>query len=210
MATDPILIGGGHTSDWSDFVPDESEDKSSTDFDCEMMDEGSFRTPPPLQRFHLPRPALCRFNVADFISGAPKPNPYLRQFVGEYLPWLHNYGEETCPFTEPSAALQQFLLEIGMPLADSELSPGDHVRVDKHAFTREVHVKVHLELLGYDPGMWGGLTEFRDLIIDRYYQSITGCPMFSIDFGGSIGQQEIKVCNTKPDSGREGMFFGCF
>jgi hypothetical protein len=86
-----------------------------------------------------------------------------------------------------------------MPLPDSELSPGDHVRVDKRAFTREIHVKVQLQLLGYDPGLWGGLTEFRGLVVDRYYQQITGCSMFSIDFGGSIGQREIKVCDTKPD-----------
>jgi hypothetical protein len=66
------------------------------------------------------------------------------------LPWLHDCGEEICPFTEPLAWLQREWLETGMPLPNSTLSPGDHIRVDRRAFTKDVHVRVKLEILGFD------------------------------------------------------------
>jgi hypothetical protein len=94
-----------------------------------------------------------------------------------------------------------------MPLPDSQLSPGDHIRVDRRTFTKNVYVKVALDLLGYDPGLWRGLTDFSGLVIDRYYQPVTGSPMFSIDFGRSIGQHEVKVCHTKVDKDQEGNAF---
>jgi hypothetical protein len=106
------------------------------------------------------RAAICRFTVEDFTPGAAEPNPYLRQSVGEYLPWLHNCGEETWPFTEPPSHVYQLALETGQPLPNSTLSPGDHIRVDKRAFRRAVFVKVKLSLLGYNSGLWGNLESF--------------------------------------------------
>jgi hypothetical protein len=144
--------------------------------------------------------AECVTPLQDFIPGAPEPNPYLRQSVGEYLPWLHNCGEETCPFTEPPMHRYQMSLETGLPLPNSELSPGDHIRVDKRAFTRDVFVKVKLVLLGYDPDLWGDLECFSGVVVDRYYQEVSGSPMFSVDFGGSIGHREVRVMDTVLDN----------
>jgi hypothetical protein len=161
------------------------------------------QSPPPSEKLPalLPGPrrvraAICKFTLQDFTPGAPEPNPYLRQAVGEYLPWLHNCGEETCPFTEPPAHLYRMSLEIGQPLPNSELSPGDHIRVDKRAFQRDVFVKVKLVLLGYDPRLWGDLEFFSGLVVDRYYQEVSGTPMFSVDFGGSIGHREVRVMDS--------------
>jgi hypothetical protein len=123
--------------------------------------------------------------------------------VGEYLPWFHNCGEETCPFTEPPANLYRESLEFGQPLPNSHLSPRNHIRVDNRAFTRDVHVKVSVELLGYDWGMWGGLQYFRDIVAEHYYQEVTGSPMFSVDFDGTIGRQEVQVCDTLPNEEKD-------
>jgi hypothetical protein len=49
------------------------------------------------------RATICRFTIDDFTHGALELNSYLRQSVGEFLPWLHKYDEETCSFTEPPA-----------------------------------------------------------------------------------------------------------
>jgi hypothetical protein len=209
---DPILVGEENASDREDFICEEVEEKMDVDSDCQMLDEENFHTPPPLPRgtsvtlSSSPprlRSAVYQFTLVDFTPGAAEPNPYLRQSIGEYLPWLHNCGEETCPFTEPSAELRRLSLETGMPLPDLELSPGDHVRVDQRAFIKPTYVKVALEVLGYDPGMWGGLQEFSGIVVDRYYQQVTGSPMFSIDFGGSIAQREVKVCDTRLDTSQQ-------
>jgi hypothetical protein len=56
--------------------------------------------------------------------------------VGEYFPWLHDYGEATCPFTEPPAEIYRLALETWQSLPNSDLSLGDHIRVDKQAFRR--------------------------------------------------------------------------
>jgi hypothetical protein len=98
--------------------------------------------------------------------------------------------------------MRRVSLEIGQALPNSELSPGDHVRVDRRAFVHDVHVKVMLDLLGYDRGMWGGLEHFSSHVVDRYYQEVTGFPMFTVDFGGSIGKREVKVCDTIGDAAK--------
>jgi hypothetical protein len=149
------------------------------------------------------RSGICKFSIQDFTLGAPEPNPYLRQSMGEYLPWLHNCGEDTCPFTESPVDLYRECLESGRPLPNSDLSPGDHIRVDKWAFTRDVHVKVSLELLGYDQGMWRDLEYFTGIVADWYYQEVTGLPMFTVDFGGSIGYREVHVCDSLPDDEKD-------
>jgi hypothetical protein len=123
----------------------------------------------------------------------------LRQSIGEFLPRLHNCGEESCPFTEPPAYLRRLSLETGQPLPADLLSPGDHIRVDKRAFTKPTHVKVKLHVLGFDSGMWGDLEYFSGFILDHYYQEVTGAPMFSVQFGGSVGTWEVKVCDTVLD-----------
>jgi hypothetical protein len=82
-----------------------------------------------------------------------EPNPYLCQAVEEYLLWLYNCGEDMCPFMEPPVYLRQLSLETCCLLPNSSLSPGDHIRVDKRAFKKPVHVNVKLVVLGYDPGM---------------------------------------------------------
>jgi hypothetical protein len=70
--------------------------------------------------------------------------------------------------------------------------------MDKRAFPRAVHVHVKLAVLGYDPGLWGDLHHFKGLVVDCYYQEVTGSPMFSVDFGGSIGTREVRVCDSSP------------
>jgi hypothetical protein len=45
----------------------------------------------------------------------------------------------------------------------------------------------------------GGLEYFRGIVVDRYYQPVTGSPMFTVDFGGSIGHREIRVMDTVVD-----------
>jgi hypothetical protein len=182
-----------------------------SDDDCIITGGDGFQMPPrlhpqnehdilqPLSRV-APGDGICRFTIKDFTPRAECPNPYLRQSIGKYLPWLHNCGEDACPFTEPPAYMRRLSLETGQPLPNSQLSPGDHVRVDRRAFVQEVHVKVNLDVLGYDRGMWGGLEYFSGHVVDRYYHDITGFPMFSVDFGGSIGKREVKVCETVDDS----------
>ena len=78
--------------------------------------------------------------------------------MGEYLPYIHNCREETCSFTEPLGWLQRLSLETGETLPDSALSPRDHMHVDKRACTEDVHVKVPLDLLGYDQSLRGDLS----------------------------------------------------
>jgi hypothetical protein len=191
------------------FLDDRGEPVQSDD-DLLILEAASFVTPPPRQTSQgaaagfasggIPQqPAICQFSILDFTPRAPEPNPYLWQAIGEYLPWLHNCGEDTCPFTEPPAWLQEELLETGMPLPNSCLSPGDHIRVDKKAFTEDIHVKVKLEVLGFDRGLWGDLDSFTGLVVDRYYQEVTGAPMFTVDFRGSIGKREVKVCDSVVD-----------
>jgi hypothetical protein len=165
-----------------------------------------YETPKPMQ---LPRgeqqgrggnvkicPAICQFNVQDFTPSAKEPNPYLRQAVGKYLQWLRNYGEEMCLL--PPTYLHQMSLETGCPLPNSNLSPSDYIRVDKRAFPRAVHIHVKLVVLGYDPELWGDLQHFRSLMVDRYYQEITGSPILSIDFRDNIGNWEVCACDTLP------------
>lgn len=45
---------------------------------------------------------------------------------------------------------------------------GDHIRVDKQAFLRDVFVKVKLDLLRYDPRFWSDLEYFTS-VVDWYY-----------------------------------------
>jgi hypothetical protein len=96
--------------------------------------------------------------------------------------------------------LRQLSLETGQALPADFLSPGDHIRVDKRAFTKPTHIKVKLQVLGFDNGLWGDLVEhFSGLVVDRYYQQVTGAPMFSIQFGRSVETREVKVYDTAPD-----------
>jgi hypothetical protein len=150
----------------------------------------------------LCRTVLCRFTLQDFMLGAEEPNPYLWESIGEFLLWLHNCGEETCPFTEPPAYLRRLSLETGQPLPSDLMSPGDHICVNKRAFTSPTHVKVKLRVLGFDSGMWGGLEHFSGLVVDRYYQEVTGAPMFIVQFGGSVGTCEVKVYDTTLDEAK--------
>jgi hypothetical protein len=137
-----------------------------TDDDCPVFEEGAFATPRPSQEKRAAptrrqsstqlEPAICRFTIQDFIPSAVEPNPYLRQSIGKFLPWLHDCGEKTCPFTKPPYDVRRQSLERGMPLPNFDLSPGNHIRVDKRAFTHPMTVRVRLEQLGYDSGLWGG------------------------------------------------------
>jgi hypothetical protein len=57
-------------------------------------------------------------------------------------------------------------------------------------------VNIKLVVLGFDPRMWGDLENFKGVVVDCYYQEISGSPMFTVDFGGSIGKREVRVCGT--------------
>jgi hypothetical protein len=71
--------------------------------------------------------------------------------------------------------------------------------MDKRAFTRPTHVKVKLDVLGFDPAMWGDLEHFKGLMVDRYYQEVIRASMFSVQFGRSVGIREVKVCDITSD-----------
>lgn len=47
--------------------------------------------------------------------------------------------------------------------------------------------------------MWGGLEYFSSTVVDCYYHDVTGFPMFTVNFGGSIGKREMKVSDTIAD-----------
>jgi hypothetical protein len=95
---------------------------------------------------------ICRFTIQDFYPGAAAPHPRLRQSLGEYEAWLHNCGEPECPFQEVSLEDRQRALQAGYPIP-SDLSPGDHIRVDPRAFRIPIHVKVPAQVLGIDSSL---------------------------------------------------------
>ena len=84
-------------------------------------------------------------------------------------------------------------------LPNDLLNLGDHIRVDNKAFTKPIHMKVKLDVLGFDHAKWGNLEHFNNLVVDRYYQEVTGASIFFLQFGGSIGIWEVKMCNTTSD-----------
>ena len=90
-------------------------------------------------------------------------------------------------------------LQAGMPV-EGNLSPGDHPKVDHRAFPHRVRVKVPLELLGQDSSMWVGLLHFSGEVQHRYYHEVHGNPMFTVDFGDTIGIRELRVCDTSVDN----------
>ena len=92
-----------------------------------------------------------------------------------------------------------------MPLLNSDLSLGDHIHIDKHTITRDVHVKVKLDVLGYDRGLRGNLKFFLGLVVDRYYQEVSRLPMFSLNFGSSIRRRDVRVSNSLLDEEKESM-----
>jgi hypothetical protein len=49
----------------------------------------------------------------------------------------------------------------------------------------------------------GGLEEFRGLVVERYYQEVSGASMFGIDFGGSIGRRKVKMEVTRVDTNKQ-------
>lgn len=204
---DPILLEADSTDD-GDRVLGDTEAGFDTDDDLAILESAEQHTPvrPRVQGRSGGRAgvgaAICRFSIQDFTPGAPAPNPYLRQALGDYLPWLHDCGEVTCPFTEPSSTMYEESLTTGTPLPNSTLSPGNKIRVDKRAFTDDVYVKVPLDVLGYDRGLWGDLECFGGVVVERYYQEVTGSPMFGVDFGGSIGRREVNVCDSLLDNSK--------
>ena len=84
------------------------------------------------------------------------------------------------------------------------MSPPDRIMVGTRAFQGEVQVLVKLDVLGLDSTMWGDLQHFRGLVVDRYYQEVHGQPMFTVDFGGSVGLREVLVTDTELDRGATG------
>jgi hypothetical protein len=69
-------------------------------------------------------------------------------------------------------------------------------------------VKVALEVLGIDGTLWGDLKKFSGLVCNRYYHEIHGAPMFTVDFGGGIGNREVRVCDTELDHAKQFSGFG--
>ena len=57
---DPIFVGGKNASDREDHIVEDAGEKSCTNSDIDMLHEGGFRTPPPLQRVRHTSLALCR------------------------------------------------------------------------------------------------------------------------------------------------------
>ena len=169
-----------------------------------------YHTPPQKQpRHHVsdghgntvqqPRSNFCQFSVLDFQPGAPPPSSIDRQSVGDYHPNLHDCGVGDCPFTEISPEARSQALQAGMPV-EGNLSPDDHPKVDHRAFPHPVRVKVPLEHLGQDSSMVQGLLHLSGEVQHRYYHEVHGNPMFTVDFGGTIGIRELRVCDTLVDN----------
>ena len=103
---------------------------------------------------------------------------------------------DTCPFMGPPTSLKHMYFESRCPLLNSRFSPINHIPIDDKAFTRDVYMKVNLEVLGYDWSLLYSLQYFSNLMTHYYYQEVTSLPMFSIDFRSSIGCKEVKVSST--------------
>ena len=58
-------------------------------------------------------------------------------------------------------------------------------------------VNARLDVLGQDSSLWVGVQHFSGEVQHRYYHEVHGCPMFTVDFGGCIGVQELWVCDTE-------------
>jgi hypothetical protein len=177
----------GSEGAWDDAANDSAEDDFST----------PARTPPREGMQALSPPALCGFSVADFQPGAPPADIASRQSLGEHHPCLHNCGVNNCPFSLTSPASIARARSRGIQLHGTG-SPTDHARVDHRAFPDLVQVKVRLSLLGFDRTLWGDLEHFTGKVQHRYYHEVTGQPMFSVNFGGSIGIRELRVTDTLP------------
>jgi hypothetical protein len=102
----------------------------------------------------------------------------------------------------PPASLKQMYFESRCPLLNSRFSPINHILIDDKAFTRDVYMKVNLEVLGYDWSLLYSLQHFSSLMANCYYQEVTSLPIFSIDFGSSIGCREVKVSDTWPNKSK--------
>lgn len=61
---------------------------------------------------------------------------------------------------------------------------------------------VKLEVLGFDPGLWEGVEELSAQVLHWYYHEMHGQPMFSLNFGGTIGKREVLVLESVPDESR--------
>jgi hypothetical protein len=165
--------------------------------------EGGFLTPghtPPWPGAQAsPVPPICRFTVVDFQPGAPPTDTASRQSLGEHHPSRHYCGVLDCPFALSSPASIARASSQGVPLQRTG-TPTDHARVDHRAFPAPVYVQVRLSLLGFDHTLWGDLEHFTGQVEHRYYHEVTGQPMFSVNFGGSIGVRELRVSDTEPVS----------
>ena len=139
---------------------------------------------------------FCRFSVLDFTPGAPPPSAIERQSLGEYHPNLHDCGVGDCPFTKISPESRIRAAQEGMQV-EGNTSPGDHPKVDHRAFPHPVFVNARMDVLGQDSSLWVGVEHFTGEVQHRYYHEVHGCPMFTIDFGGSIGVRELRVCDTE-------------
>jgi hypothetical protein len=93
-------------------------------------------------------------------------------------------------------------LEIGIPLPNSYFNIG----VNEKAIIKDKHVKVKLEVLGFDQGLWGDLEYFSGLVVNKDYEEVTSASIFTIDFTWEHQQREVKVCDTKLDETKK---FGC-
>lgn len=48
-------------------------------------------------------------------------------------------------------------------------------------------------MLGINSAEWRDVAKFKGTVINRYYRETNGTPMFTVDFGGGIGQHEVRV-----------------
>jgi hypothetical protein len=119
--------------------------------------------------------------------------------LGEHHPSRHYCGVPDCPFALSLPASIARARSQGVPLQRTG-TPTDHARVDPRTFPAPVYVQVRLSLLGFDRMLWGDLEHFTSQVEHRYYHKVTGQPMFSVNFGGSIGVRELRVSDTEPVS----------
>lgn len=147
---------------------------------------------------------FCRFTLLDFRPGAALPDNISRQTIQEHHLQMHDSGEKDCRFSEQPPSRRHSALDHGLPF-ETMFSPRDHVRVDHRAFLGIQHVRVALSVLGFDSSLWGNLSHFRGAVLHRYYHEVHGAPMYTVDFGGSIGICKLRVCDTVADLENEDL-----
>ncbi|KAG0610844.1 hypothetical protein M758_7G096300 [Ceratodon purpureus] len=146
---------------------------------------------------------VCEFLIGDFVPGATPPTVEQRSAAAADQGVAHACGSPACPM----------MLSTEVPFANATQNAEDATQrgwdtetirlVDERAFPGTLNVLVKLSELGIDGTLWGDLRKFSGVVTSRYYHPVTNLPMYTVDFGGGIGQRIVRVCDTELDKGKQ-------